>query len=507
MKKVISLLLSLVLVSMIVLPALAAEEECSCGFSPLIYVGPLGCADIVRDAGTENEQKLWKTDTGFFLSNAKNELGGLVKGALLNNPDEFGDALIKFVNDSFGDLALDNDGNSKSNVTVEGLNVPSDGNHGINHSFYFNYDFRLDPYIHAERLNEVIQQVKCLTKHSKVQLKASSMGGVVLAAYLEEYGRSDVEKIICQCCPLWGTAVAGELFNGLVELNADSLRQYAQDALPYLDGGDFLQALLYSLTEAFRVTGVWDGIINLGNKLVENLGDRVFDECLIPIFGSMPGIWAFVPAEYYEGALSFMKIDKSSGLYEQIARYRTAQSNVADNLQKAMADGVRVYIFCGYDVQRTPLVTAWHNTSDGTVDTKYASLGATCADDGSVLEDEYISSLEDKKYVSPDKCIDASTCALPDCTWFNKGWLHCNGQKAIDEFYNTLLQSDEQLTVFSNEKYPQFLKNDDHAETLTPVKGIQTMAERFKEAPSLLNFVKMIIEFFTVTIPGFFRFK
>lgn len=492
MKKFLSLLLAAVMTAMIIVPSFAKSDECDCGFSPVIYVGPLGCADIVRDKGTDSEQKLWKTDTEFLLKNAGEILPQLMAGIALNDTKSMGDALVKFINDSFGDMALDQNGNSKSNVTCDELNRPTDGTHGIDYSFYFDYDFRLDPYTHADRLNEVIKETKKLTGHSKVQLKASSMGGVVLAAYLEKYGYDDVETIICQCCPLWGTAVAGELFCGKFELNATSLRRYAQGAIPSLDGSDFLQGTLYALTDVFRALGVWDLLIGLGDDLVDKLIDRVYDECLIPIFGSMPGIWSFVPEEYYEDALKFMKIDKTSGLYEQIAHYRTAQKNVASNLNKAKASGVKTYIFCGYNIQRTPLVSAWHNTSDGTVDTKYASLGATTAFIEDTLSDEYISSLKTTKYLSPDKRIDASTCALPDCTWFNKDWLHCNGQSAIDDFYRTLLLSDEQLTVFSLEQYPQFLQNDVNAETLTPVTGERSAKERMEEAPSYLNFIRMV---------------
>ena len=493
MKKILSVLMAVIIVAMIAVPGFA-KSGCDCGFSPVIYVGPLGCSDIKRDRDTENEQTLWKADTKFLLKNAGEIMPLLLAGIGLNDTDAIGDALVEFVNDSFGDLALDQNGNSKSNVTCDELNWPTDGNHGIDYSFYFDYDFRLDPYTHADRLNSVIKEIKKLTGHDKVQLKASSMGGVVLAAYLDRYGYSDVETIICQCCPLWGTAVAGELFCGKVELNATSLRRYAQGAIPYMDGGDFLQGVVYSLTDIFRAAGIWDLIINLGDKIIDDLCDRIYEECLIPIFGSMPGIWSFVPEEYYDDALEFMKIDKSSGLYKQIAHYRTAQSSVATNLKKAKANGVKTYIFCGYNVQRTPLVTAWHNTSDGTVDTKYASLGATTADIETTLSDEYISSLKTTKYLSPDKRIDASTCALPDCTWFNKDWLHCSGQDAIDEFYRTLLTSKKQLTVFSLEQYPQFLQNDDHAKTLTPVTGERSAKERMEEAPSYLNFIRMISE-------------
>lgn len=471
MKKAVSVILCFVLIFSTVIPVFAeGTRKCSCGFNPVIYVGPLGCSDIVRNPGEEDEQVLWKTDTGFLILNLLKKLPGLITGAVLGNYDLLGDSLIGFVNETFGDLALDENGNSKENVYTPSLNYPDSAEHSAENQFYFDYDFRLDPYIHAERLHRCIGEIKRLTGHDKVQLKCSSMGGVVLAAYLDTYDTDDIETIICQCCPLWGTAVAGELFCGKFELNPKSVKQYALDAIPYLDSGVFVQGLLITLVNVLDIFGVFGMITGLGNRLADNLIDRVYDECLIPIFGSLPGIWSFVPREYYSDAVEFMGIDKNSGLYEKINHYRTAQANVADNLLNARSSGVKTYIFCGYNVQRTPLVSARLNTSDGTVDTKYASLGATCGNVKETLPESYLSSLSDTRYLSPDKMIDASTCVLRDCTWFNKGWLHCNGQSAINDFYRYLLTSKEQITVFTNEKYPQFLENNKNEQTLSPVK-------------------------------------
>lgn len=495
MKKYISILLSVLFLLGIMTPCAAATEknECDCGFNPVIYVGALGCSDIVRDAGTENEQKLWKIDTAYLLECVQPQLGTLAKAAATMNADLLADALVAFVDDCFGDLALDGDGRSLPNVTTPNLNVPEGDEHHVDCDYYFDYDFRLDPFAHADRLQKFIDQVQELTGHNKVQLKCSSMGGVVLSAYLEKYGYTEIETIITQCCPLKGTAVAGELFCGKFELNATALRRYAQDALPYMEGGDFVQALLYSLTDTLRVAGVWEMLIALGDVIVAQVLDRIYAEALIPIFGSFAGIWAFVPEEYYEDALVFMGMNENYGdLYNQVENYRVAMANIDDNLQDARNNGVKTYILCGYNVQRTPLVTAWQNTSDGTVDTMYASVGATCAPYGEELDADYIASLEDISYLSPDKMIDASTAALPDCTWFLRDWLHCNGSDAIGALYKIMLSTEEQLTVFSMEEYPQFLQNDDTIPSITPVTGAPNAFENFKNNPTLLNFQLMI---------------
>ena len=493
MKKVISLLLCAVLLCGAVIPAWA-DGGCSCGFSPIIYVGPLGCSPIVRDAGTEEEQTLWKIDTKFLINNLKAVLPTIGKALLTRNTDQLGDALTAFVNASFGDLALDSEGRSKENVTTPELNVPQGSRHGPDSDYYFDYDFRLDPYEHADRLHDFIAQVKALTGHDSVKLKCSSMGGVVLSAYLDKYGHDGVDVIICRCCPLLGTAVAGEAFCGRIELNATALTRYGEDAIPYLETGfadDLIEGSLYALLECLRGVGLIDGLCALGEKLIKDVGAQVFDQALIPIFGTFPGIWAFVPEAYFDDAVRFMKVPAQGGLHDKIFAYRRAMANIKANLTSARNDGVRVCLICGYNVQRTPLVTLWRSTSDGTVDTKYASLGATCGNVKEPLDDSYLSALTDRQYLSPDLMIDASTCALPACTWFVRDWLHCNGNAGIDELFDLVMTKDE-VSVTAFEKFPQFLEANDDADTVTPVTGAPDARARLKSFPSFLNLIRFL---------------
>lgn len=494
MKKVLSLMLCVVIIYCAAVPVFAEQESCDCGFSPIIYVGPLGCTPVVRDAGTDNEQQLWKIDTRFLLSNLGSVLPMLNKAILLRNPKLLGDALVEFVYTCFGDLALDSDGNSQENVTTPELNVPSGNTHGIDNDYYFDYDFRLDPYEDADRLREFIGQVKELTGHDSVKLKCSSMGGVVLSAYLDKYGHDGIDVIICRCCPLWGTAVAGEAFCGKIELNATALTRYGEDAIPFLETGfadDFIEGSLYALPDVLKGAGVIDGLCALGDKIVKDVGDQVFQEALIPIFGTLPGLWSLVPEEYFNEAVRFMNVPAEGGLHDKKFAYRNAMTHIADNLKAAKDDGVKICLICGYNVQRTPLVTLWRSTSDGTVDTKYASLGATCGSVKEPLDAAYINELENRDHLSPDDMIDASTCAMPENTWFVRDWLHCNGNAGIDELFRLVMTRDE-VSVASFEKYPQFLEADDDADTVRPVTGAPDALERLIISPSYLNFIRFL---------------
>ncbi len=503
MKKMLSVILALVIIAVGVVPCFAANGKCTCGEAPIIYVAALGSGYVFLDAGTENERTLFRPETSDIL----NDFAPLVPAAanllLDKNYDAFGDVLISCVNASFGMLALDENGNSHERVTSEEFHPDPETPHGIDHNYYFGYDFRLDPVENARKLHTFIQEVKEMTGHDTVRFRASSMGGVVTMSYLKLYGSKDIETIIFQCCPLQGTAVAGELYNGKVEINKDALVNYAKDALPSMDG-NVIPGILYTLVEMLDEGGVWLGLVDIADNLVANLKDRVFDEALIPIFSTMPGIWSFVPHEYYESGKEFMQLDEDihAGVIEKIDFYHyEVQQSAAEILTEAQANGTTIYNVVGYDIQRTPLVTAYRNTSDGTVDTQYASLGATCSYIDEYLPDDYQQAMyPETKYISPDRKIDASTCILPDQTWFIKGMLHSTTHDGHDEMYKVMFNSEHQMTVHENGKYPQFMQNDTVNQTFSRVRAERTPLEDAlwdaSHQTSTLNIMKLLIEFF-----------
>ena len=503
MKKVLACILSVIITLGCVLPCIAANGNCTCGQSPVIYVAALGSGSIYLDKGTENEKKLFRPETSDILG----EFTPLISAAaqLISTKDynAFGDVLIPCVNNAFGMLAMDDEGNSQENVTSQEFH-PENAEHGDNYSYYFGYDFRVDPIENAKLLHRYIQEVKELTGHDTVRFRASSMGGVTTLAYLRLYGSEDIENIIFQNCPLQGTAVAGELYNGLVEIDKDAVLRYAECALPSMDS-DFFGAFLYMLLEMLDGAGVLTDLAGMADGLVLNLKDRVFNEALIPIFATMPGIWSFVPHKYYESAKDFMGVNDGahSVLLEKLDFYHySVQQSAEELLTQAKADGTNIYIIAGYNMQRTPIVSAYKNTSDGTVDTEYASLGATCAPIGEQLPEDYVQAENNGiRYISPDRMIDASTCILPENTWFIKDMLHSTTHAGHREFYKILHKSEEQITVFDMEEYPQFMQNDTVNETFAevlPLRGsdLFNTAAQAIQTPSFLSFTKLFIAFF-----------
>ena len=503
MKKILASLLAIIIIAIGVLPCFAADNSCTCGQTPIVYVAALGSGSVYLDEGTANEKTLFRPDIAELLPEFAPLVPAVLELVNTKDYDAFGDVLIPCVNNAFGMLAMDEEGNSQERVTTEEFH-PDTADHGIDYSHYFGYDFRVDPIENAKLLHQYIEEVKEITGHDTVRCRASSMGGVTFMAYLRLYGSKDIETIIFQNCPLQGTAVAGELYNGLVEINKEALLRYAECALPSMDS-DFFGAFLFGLLEMLDAGGVLGALVGVADNLVVNLKDRVFDEALIPIFGTMPGIWSFVPDEYYETAKDFMGINDGEHevLIEKLDYYHyEVQQSAEELLNQAKADGTNVYIVAGYNMQRTPLVSAYLNTSDGTVDTKYASLGATCAYIGEQLPADYKQAEHTEiNYISPDRMIDASTCILPENTWFVKDMLHSTTHDGHDEFYRILHESEEQLTVFDMEEYPQFMQNDTVNQTfheVLPLKdaALENAFDQASQMPSFMSVMKLFVAFF-----------
>lgn len=460
MKKTVSVLLVLILAFTCVTPAFAADGKCDCGQTPLIYVGPLGNTPIIADAGTENETQLFRFTTGAILKLVGKVLPPLFLLPLTKNYNAVGKALVAGVNETMGRLALDGDGNSLPGVAVN-VELPTDPAHGEGRDYYFHYDWRLDPIEVAGQLKEFVEHVKVLTGHDKVMFKASSMGGVVAMSYFSLYGYDDVEACVFQCCPILGTNVAGEVLCKGIALDGEALYQYGSQAYPPADAEGVLLHVLFNF---LYYSGLVDVVMTFGDKLLDNVLDRVFEEALSPIFGTLLGLWSFVPDEYYEQAKE-INLDPAtqSGLIEKADRYHYNVQGKADEiLNGAVEAGVRVMIVAGCGMRRTPLVDktiGWD--SDATVDTCYASAGATVAPYGDTLPEGYTQKINDgHNHVSPDGAIDASTCILPERTWFIRGMLHANSHDGINALYANVLYSDEDFTVFSDPAYPQFLQND-----------------------------------------------
>ena len=262
-------------------------------------------------------------------------------------------------------------------------------------------------------------------------------------------------------------------------------------------GDDGVFGFLNALVAALNDIGMLNTVSNALSRLFDKTLEQVYDEILIDTFATMPALWSFVPDEDYEDAKTAMFGDdeKYSKLIEKIDDYHyNVQNNAADILKSAMDAGTPCAIACGYGISVIPVTTETESQGDFLIDTKYASLGATVAPFGGSLEDS------DSPYLSPDKQIDASTCAFPDSTWFFKYQSHNSFCEPYKAFILWLVQFDGQPTVTSNENYPQFMicinhkylravQPDDPRVSRTFIETfLQALTALFKKLFSMLSF-------------------
>ena len=187
------------------------------------------------------------------------------------------------------------------------------------------------------------------------------------------------------------------------------------------------------------------------------------------MFGNLPGLWSFVPSEYYEKAKATM-LDKDANrkLIEKIDVYQYEIKPAAAELFKKMqADGVKVALISNYGLHGVPLVENDGCMTDFLVDTKYSSAGAVCSKIGGTLGENYTQERDDGfNHISPDGQIDASTCILPMNTWFVKGMIHTWYNDDYYRLIDWIIYESENARIDENPEFPQFLYDNTDDETL-----------------------------------------
>lgn len=376
---------------------------------------------------------------------------------------------------------------------------------GYDNVYVFTYDWRIDPIESALKLDEFIQTVKANSRKEQVSIISEGFGSTVATAYLGECyenATADVDNFVTVNSAAMGTSLIGDLFTGRlaqsimpskVRASESALIRYANDFSDNPVTWFATWLVNYILNRNWKTYALVTSV----NQMMGVEIDHLYDFYLRDMLKNFTGLWAMVPVEYYDEAIEFMFMDDdstagdyNSDLQERIQTYKNFQESASDILNKAKSEGINVNVVSSWDLQLVPIgdnsasdeeLFGLSAQSDGFVDTYYSSFGCYTIplnDVGAAGQNKDQRNLEGEcenhnhlnavyDTLNPEHSLgaichylDASTCALPDNTWFIRNMKHGTFDTASNamNFLEYLVTADKTLTVYSaNGIYDQFM--------------------------------------------------
>lgn len=468
MKKLLSVLLCVILVTIGIAPAASAIPE-NCEQYPVVVVPGYSASPLIYYGEDGTREHVWGLDMDAILGRVLGNISGILKGLGLAiteiDPAYLADLVGENFEDFAGKLAFNPDGTSKYNVqplfdnTAEATNAKNiseiygddtsyqwetdiigdirEAVGGMEMFYNFNCDFRMGSVANAHRLRGLIEDIIADTGYEKVNLIAISHGGQVSAAYMNLYAEETyINNAVLTVPAIGGAALAYDILTNNIVFDELTL-------LYFVENGMVLEEDYHILVEAQQL-GFLDAVL-------ENLVPYVLN-----IIGYWGSIWDFVPLKYYEETKNAM-LDpvENANLIAASDAMHALMANMGERLSIAEDNGTDIHIIAGTG---NPSVTGLQENSDGII-TAEASTGATCAPFGQRFADGYTQiNASEKYYVSPSMEIDASTAYLPDSTWFVDGLFH--GMTYWDEYSRELmyilLLTEDIGSVWDDPNYPQF---------------------------------------------------
>ncbi len=512
LKKVICIVLCLSMLMIFPLSAAAASAPTlitANGANPVVVINGWQNNALYINPESTRAEKVFPPETNDFVTLA--EIISLYTMMGEGYYDEVTSYIGPKVESFFKYIPCNNDGTPKSNVGVKKMihsmayyqkntemidSVAGElgkicaAEAGYDRVYVFSYDWRLSPMDLAAELDEFIEEtVLPETNEDKVNILAEGMGANVASAYLKKYQEprnfSSIDNYVLINSTAQGMSTIGALYTGEIDVDPNGVVRWINDQPDNVPVAFAFWLTNYILNKEWEL---YHACATIDAYLIHEL-DRLYDQYARPILCYNAGLWALIPwtedDETFDRAKEMMYTDSEGNelhmngtLENKIDAYHEVQRTAGATLQNAQKAGVKVAVVSGYNLQALPLYDGLDSnkgsseTSDGIVDAKYSSFGATCAylndvwvgkplpeqaiDDGHNHTDWQIS---DTYKIG----VDASTCALPENTWFIKGlkndYLHSYSQDSY-YFVSWLIFADEQRTVRDNGYYPQFIEYD-----------------------------------------------
>lgn len=501
MKKAISVFLVFLLVFLACVPALAAGA--SGGAVPTVYI--VGGNGGLLNAEGEMVLPI-NTPEGYLGEAVSDCAGDLAKALLLRTPEAkqtYKEKLLSWVAPIYEDVVMDNNGDPIGEYvpTLDWgyvpFEIPEVAPDRISGSVYelraydFNYDWRLDPFVNAAKLDAYINAILRGTGAEKVNLLGRCEGGTILMAYLAEYGHEKVNKIFFNTTASNGYILASAIFSGEMEFSAKEINAFLKNNpdfsldsldLSALSSGEDLLALLKAFLDASSAIPGVDPAGALVNRLYADLIREMIPDILMLSYGTFPAAWAMVDNDHFDAALSYVfagREEEYAGLIKRIVYYHENVSLKTEELLRACeADGIEVGSVTKYGYPAMPLCAEADMLSDGHALVSDVSFGATTSTHTGTLDEKYINGRVSEgkgKYISADKKIDASTCMFPDTSWFIGNLEHQDFPYVLDALTQTFFLTDG-MTVDTDPACPQFmLYNEGDLEPLTEENAAQSV--------------------------------
>ncbi len=331
------------------------------------------------------------------------------------------------------------------------------------HVYYVHYDWRLDPFVVADQINDAVNKALASTGHDKVKIICASMGGIMTLGYLTKYGYEKVERCLFMSSTLFGAQVASDMLTGRIKFTPETVYNYVYNMVS--------DSFIFSrLVKSLYKAGLFDSLMNITDYIVDNYKEEVYDRLFIPVFGHMPVLWGLVQGEDYEEAVNYIlggRTDDNAQFLERTDALQDMMANRNGLLNDMIADGVKIAIVSHYNQPLIPVYESADFNSDSILETYQTSGYATAAKFGETLGDDYVPGNE--KYLSPDRVIDLSTAVLPEYTYIIKNAPHvaCSYGTQYSDFMMYLMTAEGDFKAGANERYPQFMISDKTKQTLT----------------------------------------
>lgn len=449
---------------------------------PVIHVCGSGALLVKNNAdGTKETIYPLNIEKSFIEEKTKEFLPVFAKAFFTQEWDEFCDVLVNILVPVFKPMALDKNGEASDGSRADWtwnkktLRDMKNSSGKYNPTAYkFHYDWRLDPMVIADTLNQYIVDILDVTGKEKVALYGRCLGSNIVAAYMQKYGGEYVQEVIHYASSVYGVDSCSKAFTGELYLPADGIDRFMYDYDLGLE--KYYTELLQSFVTIFNKTYGLDIACWAVNNVLEDIYLQIFPEILINSYGTFPSYWSMVNPADYDRAMDTVfygaDLEEYSGLIEKIEYYHeNVQLKFEEFTAEQIKEGIEYSNIVKYGIQTAPLTKNADVLSDSIVTVSDASFGATTVKVNETLSDKYIStaaSKETAKFISPDKQIDSSTCFSPETTWYIKNLEHYTFPDCVSDLVSQIVNN-KNYTVFSDEQFPQYMVYDIDTQTISPM--------------------------------------